>query len=160
MRYINHLMIALASALVASYAVLWLTQPSPIQSTTIPPLVFKQSQGDLTIWGGWRTVEGYQAPGINAVEVRCNRDRAICSESVATILYHTIGEDIEAQVFSYRIVRWDESGLDAIAEDVMAGCLERRLGVSLKDKMAVLNWSPSVGCEGDEGRAVLVGDPL
>lgn len=57
-------------------------------------------------------------------------------------------------------MRWDESGLEAVAESAMAGCLERRLEVSLKEKTATLDWSPPVGCGGDAGRAVLVGDPL
>jgi hypothetical protein len=160
MRYINHLMIALASALVAVYTVLWLTKPSPIEDTTIPPLIFKQDQAELTIWGGWDTVEGYRAPGTNAIEVRCNRDRNSCSEAVATILHHTAGEDIESQVYNYRVVRWDETGLEAVAEGAMGLCLERRLAISLKDRTAALTWAPPAGCEGDTGRAVLVGDSL
>lgn len=131
MRNLNYLLIALASALAAVYATLWLTKPSPLESTTIPPLIFKQDQGELIVWDGWRTVEGYQAPGTNAVEIRCNSDHNTCSEAVATILHHTTGEDLEAQVFNYRVVRWDESGLEAVADAAMAGCLDRRLVVSL-----------------------------
>ena len=160
MRYINYLLIAFASALVATYAVLWVTQSSPIEAATIPPLIFKQDQAELTIWGGWKTVEGHQAPGTNAIEIRCNRERDACSEAVATILHHTAGEDIEAQVFSYRVVRWDGNGLEAVAEYAMGMCLERRLAISVKDRTAALSWKPSAGCEGDTGRAVLVGDPL
>lgn len=101
MRYLNMLLIALASALCATYLVLWLAKPAPIENTTIPPLIFKMEQDELVIWGGWKTVEGYQAPGINAVEIRCNRTTNTCHEAVASILHHTEGEDLEAQVFSY-----------------------------------------------------------
>lgn len=160
MRYINYLLIALASALAATHSVLWLTKPSPLESTTIPPLIFKQDQGELTIWGGWKAVEGYQTPGFNAVEIRCSRDRNSCIEAVATIFHHTTGEDLESRVFSYRVVRWDAAGLEAIDDHGMGDCLERRLAVSVTDRNAVLSWQPSMGCEGDKGRAVLVGDPL
>ncbi|MGQ7557874.1 hypothetical protein ACTGYQ_11420, partial [Streptococcus suis] len=68
MRYLKLLLIALASALCATYLVLWLTKPAPLENTTIPPLIFKEEQNALVIWGGWKTVEGYQAPGTNAVE--------------------------------------------------------------------------------------------
>lgn len=160
MRYINYLLVALASALIAVYAVLWLINPSPIESTTIPPLIFKQDQSELTIWGGWKTVEGYQAPGTNAVEIRCSRGLNTCSEAVATILHHTAGEDLEAQVFNYRVVRWAGDSLEAVAEKAMAECLDRRLVVSLKEQTAALSWAPAAGCDGDKGRAVLLGDPL
>lgn len=160
MRYINYLLIALASALAAVYTALWLTKPSPLENTTIPPLIFKQTPGELTVWGGWRTVEGYQVPGTNAVEIRCNRDRNSCSEAVATILHHATGEDLEAQVFNYRVIRWNDDSLEAVAEKAMVECLDRRLVVSLKEQTAALSWYPPTGCEGDTGRAVLVGDPL
>lgn len=84
----------------------------------------------------------------------------MCSEAVATIFHHSTGEDLEAQVFHYRVVRWDDVGLEAIAEGAMAGCLGRRLVVFLSEKTAGVSWAPPTGCEGETGRAVLVGDPL
>lgn len=158
--YFKYLLIALASALGASYATLWLVQPSPLESTTIPPLLLKEQQGELVLWGGWKTVEGYQAHGVNAVEVRCNRERGTCSEAFATILHHDAGEDLEAQAFHYQITRWDETRLEAIAVRAMEQCLDRHLVIHLQDKSADLRWSPSAGCEADQGHAVLVGDPL
>lgn len=158
--YFKYLLIALASALGASYAALWLVKPSNLESTTIPPLTLKEQQGELVVWGGWKTVEGYQSPGINAVEVRCNRERGICSESFATILHHDAGEDLEAQAFHYQVTRWDETRLEAIAARAMEQCLDRHLVIHLQDKSADLRWSPSAGCETDQGHAVLVGAPL
>ncbi|MDG9922418.1 MULTISPECIES: hypothetical protein [unclassified Pseudomonas] len=160
MRYVNMLLIALASALCAAYVALWLTKPAPIENTTIPPLIFKEEQNELVIWGGWKTVEGYQAPGTNAVEIRCNRSSNTCHEAVASILHHDEGEDLEAQAFSYKVSTWDETKLEAVAVHAMGGCLERRLVIHMPDKTAALSWSPPSGCEGDTGRAVLVGDPL
>ncbi|MDG9929059.1 MULTISPECIES: hypothetical protein [unclassified Pseudomonas] len=160
MRYLNTLLIALASALCATYLALWFTKPSPIENTTIPPLIFKEEQDDVVIWGGWKTAEGYQAPGTNAVEIRCNRTSNTCHEAVASILHHNQGEDLEAQVFSYKISSWDSTKLEAVAEHAMGECLERYLVVHIPDKSAALSWSPPDGCEGDTGRAVLVGDPL
>ncbi|EPQ3897208.1 hypothetical protein L4P97_006745, partial [Pseudomonas aeruginosa] len=106
------------------------------------------------------TIEGYQKPGTNAVEIRCNRTSNTCHEAFATILHHTEGEDLEAQVFSYKVSSWDKTKLEAVAELAMGECLERRLVIHLPDKSAALSWSPPTGCEGDKGRAVLVGDPL
>ncbi|WP_076423753.1 hypothetical protein [Aquipseudomonas alcaligenes] len=160
MRYINYLLIAFTSALCATYSVLWLTKPSPLESTTIPPLIFNETKGEIVIWGGWKAVEGYQSPGKNAVEVRCYRELGTCNEALATILHHTEGEDLEAQIFTYQITRWDEAGVDAVAERSMGLCLERRLMIHLQDKTAALRWSPPAGCDADKGRAVLVGDPL
>lgn len=160
MRYLNMLLIALASALCAAYIALWLTKPAPIENTTIPPLIFKEEQDELVIWGGWKTVEGYQAPGTNAVEIRCNRTTNTCHEAVASILHHAEGEDLEGQVFSYQVSSWDETKLEAVAEGAMGDCLERRMVIHTPDKSATLSWSPPSGCEGDTGRAVLVGDPL
>jgi hypothetical protein len=160
MRYLNMLLIALASALCATYLVLWIVKPTPIESSTIPPLIFKAEQDGVVIWGGWKTVEGYQAPGTNAIEIRCNRTSNTCHEAVASILYHDQGEDLEAQVFSYRVSSWDATKLEAVAARAMGECLERRLVIHFPDKSAALSWSPPSGCEGDTGRAVLVGDPL
>lgn len=160
MRYLQFLLAALASALCATYLVLWLAKPAPIESTTIPPLIFKEEQNELVIWGGWKTAEGYQAPGTNAVEIRCTRTSNTCHEAVATILHHAQGEDLEAQAFSYKVSSWDSTKLEAVAVNAMGDCLERRLVIHMPYKTAALSWSPPSGCEGDTGRAVLVGDPL
>ncbi len=160
MLYARYLLIAFASALAAMYSVLWLIKPAPFESTTIPPLIFKEEQDEILIWGGWKTVEGYQAPGSNAVEIRCNRSSGTCQEAFATILHHSVGEDIEPQVFSYKIGSWDASKLEAVAMRAMGECLERRLVIHTPDKTAALTWAPRSGCEGDTGRAVLIGDPL
>ncbi|MGV8842697.1 MAG: hypothetical protein ACOH2I_05535 [Pseudomonas sp.] len=160
MRYFYYLLIAVASALSSTYAVLWLTKPSPLENTTIPPLIFREGQSELLVWGGWKTVEGYQTPGFNAVEIRCSPERGTCSEAFATILHHTTGEDLEAQVFTYKVTHWDKVSLEAVAERPIGRCLERRLVIYLQEKTAALNWFPSAGCEADKGRAVLMGDPL
>ncbi|WP_435634852.1 hypothetical protein ACSC9U_26590 [Pseudomonas solani] len=139
---------------------LWLTKPTPIDNTTIPPLIFKEEQDEIVIWGGWKTFEGYQTPGANAVEIRCNRTSSRCHEALASILHHTEGEDLEAQVFSYKISSWSATKLEAVAERAMGACLERRLVIDIPNKSAALHWSPPSGCEGDTGRAALVGDPL
>lgn len=158
--HFKYLLILLASALITSYAVLWLLRPAPLESITIPPLLMKEQQGELVVWGGWRTVEGYQSQDVNAVEVRCNRDRGTCNEAFATILHHEAGEDLEAQVFHYQITRWDSDKLEAIATKAIEHCLDRNLVIHLQDNSADLYWSPSVGCEGSQGHAVLIGDPL
>lgn len=160
MRYLNLLMIVLASVLGTTYLVLWLTKPAPLDNTTIPPLVFKEEQEQVVIWGGWKTTEGYQTPGTNAVEIRCNRTSSTCHEAFASILHHADGEDLEAQVFNYKVSSWDANKLEAVAENAMGECLERRLVIHIPDKSAALNWSPLPGCEGDTGHAILVGDPL
>lgn len=64
------------------------------------------------------------------------------------------------QVFSYKVNSWDATKLEAVAKRAMGECLERRLVIHIPDKSAALSWSPPNGCEGDTGRAVLVGDPL
>lgn len=62
--------------------------------------------------------------------------------------------------FSYKVRSWDATKLEAVARNAMGECLERRLVIHIPDKSAALSWSPPIGCEGDTGRAVLVGDPL
>ena len=160
MRYLKLLLIVLASVLCTTYVMLWVTKPAPIENTTIPPLIFKEEQGEIVIWGGWKTVEGYQTPGTNAVEIRCNLTSSRCHEAFASILHHTEGEDLEAQVFSYKVISRDAAKLEAVAERAMGECLERRIVIHIPDKSVVLSWSPPTECEGDTGRAVLVGDPL
>lgn len=164
MRYLRYLAIALASSLLTVYTVLWFVAPTTIEfpHTVIrPPLTVDQRDGQLLIWGGWETLKGYVAPGINAVEIRCDRASARCTEAYASILHHTEGEDLEAQVFSYVVQAWTDAQVEAVAGQAM-GCLDRRLLVDLTTQQARLDWSPGseAGCQGDTGSAVLVGDPL
>lgn len=79
-----------------------------------PALIIKQQGDDLMLWGGWGTVAGYEPPGVNAVEIRCNRGNGSCLEAYASILHHDEGEDLEAQVFNYEVVEWTEQMLHAI----------------------------------------------
>ena len=163
MQYIKYLLVSLASALVAAYAALWLTAPSPLEkptSITLPPLTIQQEGDDLKVWGSWRTVAGYEQPGANGIEIRCNQAQKTCHEAYASIFHHDTGADIEAQVFSYSVVEWSDTLLHAVAKGAMAECIDRNLFVSLNNKTASLEWMPQEGCEGDTGAAVLVGDPL
>lgn len=163
MLILRYLAISLASALVAAYAALWYVSPAPIEQShavTVPSLTVQEHQGDLLIWGSWKTVAGYEQPGKNAIEIRCNVAKSSCSEAYANLLHHDDGEDIEAQVFNYEVVEWTDSLLHAVAKGAMAECLDRNLFVSLTDQTASLEWMPQERCEGDTGAAVLVGDPL
>jgi hypothetical protein len=163
MPILRYVTISLASALVAAYAALWYASPAPIEQShavTVPPLTVQEHQGDLLIWGSWKTVAGYEQPGKNAIEIRCNATKTACSEAYANLMHHDDGEDIEAQVFNYEVVEWTDSLLHAVAKGAMAECIDRNLYVSLNDKTASLEWMPQEGCDGDTGAAVLVGDPL
>lgn len=163
MRYLNYLLVSLASAMVAAYTALWFANPAPLEqphAVTLPPLTVQEHQGDLLLWGGWRTVAGYEHPGANAIEIRCNRESSSCTEAYATLLHHSEGEDLEAQVYRYEITSWSEQQLEAVAKGAMAECLDRVLHVNLKAQSANLEWKPAEGCEGDTGAAVLIGDPV
>ncbi|WP_025163935.1 hypothetical protein [Pseudomonas taeanensis] len=163
MPILRYLIVSLASALVATYVVLWYASPAPIGQShvvTVPPLTVQEHQGDLRIWGSWKTVAGYDQPGKNAIEIRCNAAKKACSEAYANMLHHDEGEDITAQVFNYEVVEWTESLLHAVAKGAMVECIDRSLYVSLTDKTASLEWTPQEGREGDTDAAVLVGDPL
>jgi hypothetical protein len=164
MRYLRYLAIALVSSLLSAYAVLWFVAPTTVESphTVIrPPLKVEQQDGQLLIWGGWETKKGYVAPGTNAVEIRCDRASARCTEAYASILHHDEGEDLEAQVFDYVVQTWTETQMQAVAGQAI-GCLDRRLLVDLTTQQARLEWGPGseADCEGDTGAAVLGGDPL
>lgn len=163
MHFFKYLLVSLASALVAAYAALWHASPAPLEQShavTVPPLTMQEHQGDLLIWGSWKTVAGYEQPGKNGIEIRCNAVKQACSEAFANILHHNEGEDIEAQVFNYDVVEWTDTLLHAVAKVAMAECIDRNLFVSLEHKTASLEWMPQEGCEGDTGAAILVGDPL
>ncbi len=164
MRYLPYVAIALASSLLSASVVLRLAAPISVDSphaVTRPPLKVEHQNGHLLIWGGWETTKGYEAPGTNAVEIRCDQASARCTEAYASILHHTEGEDLEAQVFDYVVQNWTDTEMLALAGQAM-GCLDRRLIVDLRTQRARLEWSPSseAGCEGDIGAAVLGGDPL
>jgi hypothetical protein len=162
MRYLHYLIISLVTALVSAYTVLWFLHPAPVESysVTIPPLRVIQEGDDLLVWGGWQTQAGYAAPGSNAVEIRCYRARGSCTEAYASIFKHDEGHDLEAAVFNYQVTTWTEQRLEAVASKAMAECLDRQLVIHLQDQAATLQWHPAPGCEGDTGKAVLVGDPL
>ncbi|QTS88858.1 hypothetical protein JLK41_12210 [Ectopseudomonas khazarica] len=162
MPILRYLSVALASALVAAYAAAWIVSPAPLErtATTIPPLRIDQSNG-LALSGGWRTVAGYDHGTTNASEIICNRERQTCFEAYASLLHHDSGEDLEAQAFDYEVTTWDDQRLVAINTDGMGECLQRFLYVDLVGESATLEWHPGEdGCEGDIGKAVLVGDPL
>ncbi len=160
--YLRYLCVALASALAASHIVLWLAGPAPLERhvATIPPLKVDNGES-LLIWGGWRTVAGYDHGTTNGVEIICNRAKQRCIEAYADLLYHDAGEDLAAQVFEYEVTRWDDERLQAIAKQAMAECVDRLIDVDLVGESATMTWRPGgEGCEGDTGKAVLVGDPL
>lgn len=163
MHYLRYIAVALASALASLYVALWFVGPVTAEAphTVFRPLLtIDQGDDDLLIWGSWQTQQGFEAPGTNAIEIRCDRAAGRCQEAYATILHHTEGEDLEAQVFDYRVQDWTDARLVAVSDNFM-GCLTRRLLVDLPAKQARLEWAPaSGGCEGDTGAAVLVGDPL
>lgn len=164
MRYFKYLVVALASALLSAYTALWYATPTTVEtphSAVRPPLTVEQSDGKLLIWGGWKTLQGYEPPGTNAIEIRCERESGSCTEAYASILHHSEGEDLEAQAFSYTIQTWSDTEVTAVAERAM-DCLSRRLLVDLRSKQARLEWGPgaSTSCAGDVGAAVLVGDPI
>lgn len=97
MRYLRYFTIALASSLLTVYTMLWFVAPTTVEfphSVTRPPLTIDQQDGKLLICDGWETQKGYVAPGINAVEIRCDRASARSTEAYASSLHHTEGEDL------------------------------------------------------------------
>jgi hypothetical protein len=160
MRYLNYVVASLASALVATYAVLWFIHPTPLENTvTLPPLSVLEQPDGLLLWGGWRTVAGYEPHGTNAVEIRCNRTQNTCTEAYASLLQHDTGMDLVAEVFSYEVVSWSETRLEALAKGAMYGC-DRVLHIDLVGQGATMKLLPGEDCEGDMTAAVLVGDPV
>ncbi|WP_439888295.1 hypothetical protein ACSX1C_03750 [Pseudomonas sp. MBLB4123] len=166
MPYAKYFAVALASALLSAYAALWFATPVTAEtplSVVRPPLTIEQSDETLLIWGGWETQQGYEAPGSNAIEIRCERASGRCIEAYASILHHTEGEDLEAQAFQYAVQDWTDTEVTAVAERAN-DCLSRRLLVDLPRKQARLEWGPNSNADcdgdGDVGVAVLVGDPI
>lgn len=161
---LRYLSVSLASALVAAYTALWLAYPAPLEqphAVVRPPLIIQQQGDDLLLWGGWNTVAGYEPPGVNAVEIRCNRGRGTCQEAFASIHHHDEGEDLEAQVFDYEVVEWTEQMLHATATMPEAECVTRSLVVALPAGSASLELVPQGDdCEFEVSAAMLEGDPL
>ena len=115
---------------------------------------------ELLVWGGWKTVKGYETPSVNAVEFRCSRQSNRCTEAHAIILRHDTGQDLESQVFEYRIKSWTAERIEAIATVAMGQCLSRTISIQLIEQTASLNSAHEQSCHGDSGHAVLVGDPI
>lgn len=113
------------------------------------------------LWGSWDTAAGFKPYGVNAVEIRCNRQNERCIEAYASILHHSEGEDLEAQVFSYEIAEWTEHAISATALMPDADCVARVLSVDLPNGPASLELLPDRdACEFEASTAKLVGDPL
>ncbi len=100
MTYLRYLCVALAASLVAAYSTLWVVSSSPLErhAATLPPLTVKQQGNDLLLWGGWKTIAGYDHGTANAIEVRCDRELSRCVEAYVSILHHDADEDLEAQI--------------------------------------------------------------
>ncbi|MDU0815797.1 hypothetical protein Q8X07_05140 [Pseudomonas aeruginosa] len=163
MTYLRYICVAFAASLATAYSTLWVASPTPLEqhAVTLPPLTINQQDGDLLLWGGWKTIEGYDHGSANAVEIRCYRKLSRCVEAYASIFHHNTGEDLEAQVFIYHVDAWNDEHLVATAAKAMAECLDRVLQVDLLEKGATLKWGPGdEGCDGDIGEGILVGDPL
>ena len=156
----------LGSAVAVAFVVVWFIPKAPSEPqaeppvTTIPPL--RVDQGDsVLIWGGWRTVAGHDLRVTNAVEIICSRELQTCMESYAELLQHDAGQDLAAKTYNYTVTRWDEQRLEALSPEGMGRCVDRILHVDLTGEGATLLWRPSNDtCEGDVGKAILVGDPL
>lgn len=157
---LNYLLLVVLVALGSSYLTAWLQQGDAKVSTTIPPMIFQYEESDLLVWGGWRTVTGYAAPGTNAVEIQCRKERRTCSEAFASVHQHSEGQDLEASTYEYAVTDWTDSGIEAVAQNGMGGCLDRILKIGFQPESATVQWKPAEGCEGSEGHAVLIGDPL
>jgi hypothetical protein len=162
--YLRYTSVCLASALLAAYVVLWFANPAPLErphGVVRPPLIVEQKGEQLMLWGAWDTVAGYAEPGVNAVEIRCDRELSTCQEAYALIFHHDEGEDLTAQVFNYQVVEWTEQLLHAAGPMPDAECLTRSLLVSLPAGNATLELVPDgEGCEFEPSAALLVGDPL
>ena len=139
---------------------LWLTcdDSPPVPNVLIPERLVDYQGSDLMMMGGWVTEVGYQPPGRSAIEIRCYREQQLCTEAVATIFHHTEGSDLEAQTYLYQVTDWTDELVDAVSVSGMGECLDRRLRLYPLNKDAGLEWTPSVGCEGEVGLAMFVGD--
>lgn len=151
---------ALASSVITAAVTAWIVgRPAATPEPVIPPLLFSEVQGEMVIWGAWKTTEGYDDPSIAATEIRCSKERMTCTEGVGHLLIHDAGQDLEAEAYGYEIENWSDTSISAVATRLMAECLERRVLVNLSQNSAELRWAPTSECKGgDTGKAVLVGD--
>lgn len=151
---------ALAASVITAAVTAWIVgRPADTPEPVIPPLLFSEAQGELVIWGAWKTTEGYDDPSIAATEIRCSKERMACTEGVGHLLIHDTGQDLEAEAYGYEIENWSDTSISAVATRPMAECLMRRLSINLGEKAATLSWTPSSKCNGgDIGRAELIGE--
>lgn len=151
---------ALATSVITAVVTAWIVgRPADTAEPVIPPLLFSEVQGELVIWGAWKTTEGYDEPSIAATEIRCSKERMTCTEGVGHLLIHSAGQDLEAEAYGYEIEDWSDTSISAVATRLMAECLERRVFVNLSQNSAELKWAPASACNGGAtGKAVLIGD--
>jgi hypothetical protein len=162
MSHTNIIAPCLTTALITAYATTWFLNSSSIEHpvVTVPPLLIEHEAGRLMAIGGWATTHGYAQPGRSAVEIRCYRDRQLCTEALANVHHHDEGADLEAETYLYTVTDWTAERLHATAS-MAEGCLDRRLLLYLDEPGGMLEWEPTDDCdEGYLGSAVLVGDDV
>lgn len=158
----NIIIPCLFTSLVTAYATTWFLNSNSIEHpvVTVPPLWIEQEASQLVAFGGWATEHGYSLPGRSAVEIRCYRDRQLCTEAFANVHHHDEGADLEAETYLYTVTDWTDERLQATTS-MAEGCLERRLELFLDEPGGTLEWEPTESCEeGDTGAAVLIGDEV
>lgn len=156
------LTVCLSTCLLSIYATAWFLNPNSLEHpvVTVPPLWIEHEAGELVAFGGWATEHGYSLPGRSAVEIRCYRDRQLCTEALANVHHHDEGADLEAETYLYTVTDWTDERLQAIAS-MAEGCLQRRLELFLDEPAGTLEWEPTEDCEeGNTGSAVLIGDEV
>lgn len=161
MRPFKVFLLCLCVSLVSGYTALQLAAPPtelPLGAVTLPPKLIFEDDGELIVWGGWRTRDEYVAHGDVAVEIRCNMELQLCTEAVAGLLRHDEGEDLEAQAYLLNITSWVPDKVEAAG--LVSDCLIRQVTINPEANTAVLRWSPKPGCNGGTGQADLVGDPV
>lgn len=151
---------AIISAAATAPLTIWLVNIPPLfKKPTIPPLIFTEEKRELVIWGSWSASDLYQDLATVATEIRCSKEQMACTEGLGVLLTHEEGQDLEAKAFAYRVEEWSNEAINAITTNMETECLQRRLSIDLRQKSAVLNWTPTSTCkDGDTGKAILVGD--
>lgn len=151
----------LAPSAITAAVTAWIVgTPTKTPEPVIPPLLFSEVQGELVIWGAWKTTMGYDDPSIAATEIRCSKERMTCTEGVGHLLIHDAGQDLEAEAYGYQIESWSETSITAMATRLMGECLERKIAINLSQNTAELRWAPANSCEGDTGKAILIGNNM
>lgn len=118
------------------------TQEAP--KVIMPEKKMTVTDASIQTVGHWKAVTkpkeiALQAvPQINAVDLRCYRDDMICIETLASLYQKSDGNtddrpSIYPHRFVYKIVKWDESGLQAKSETSVANV---ELKISSVDKTA------------------------